>query len=998
MPSSNFQFGHRPHSNERRQSMTPPSDITTWILLLTKCIRDEVPLDLALGQFVHLNESSTWPAGRKLPAAAVRAVLTNSAISIPPHGLAIRGALFDECLDFDDIKFDHRIHLSRCVLAGGLKARHAEFRELTLTEVDVAGGIHASGVIINGRLDLSGSHLVSRQKVALDLHNSTIAGSLLIKGSIDATGKVSRGFVADGTVRLDGASIGGHLAATTSVFVNPADLNQFRTVESGPCSLYFDGAHIGGDVVATNNFRAYGEVRGVTAKIGGKLNLSGAQIINTRRELEPGLAALTLNHADIRTDFVADKGFVAVGEVSAVGIKVGGRLDLTGADLRNPSTVNDHRRYALILDNARIALDVAAGVRTTGAVSATGMTVGGQLTLSGAVLDNPNTLGVLILDGAEICGDLWASEDHDHAGNKLAPLRATGEVRALRVSIGGDLNLEGAEIVNPEGDAITLDNAQIGRHVFASGFTANGTVRALGINIGHSLYLDGAQLSKSTCTTGAENASSGDNLDIDDRQFALLLDDAAIGGTMYASYSSDGKNRGPFVSVGTIRALGLTIGRDLNMAGAVLNCPSPASSASGVQYALQLDHAKIGGNFVGHPHTSTNGKILAKLNVTGPVRFVKATIGGDFDIEDARLLYEPSPADTDGYALDISGTRVTGSVNASQRSTENDEIESYAITGGIRARNLVVGVKFDLHGATVDGKQDSVLDLESARIAELRLTPKACTGGVSLVRAQIADLHAGGVNGAHNDCTACRLPPHPLRATGWEIDDLQGAVRDDWKLTHDWLQTAPPETHSMYPTTCWERITAGIGRKPSVAIQPWYVLAGVYERNGEPHSARKIRFAANQKVTAQSPIGTRFARSLYRGVVGYGLHPLWSVISMVGLVFLATFAVCMGSAHIIPTKPSQSATAIQQDTATLPPPITAQTPCEEHPDYPCMQPLAFAINAVLPPAAGTNTQWTVSSDAPLILVIVLTSIKLALWATAALFLAGVTGLLRTSKS
>lgn len=935
-----------------------------------------------------------------MPAAAVRAVLTQPNIGIPKRGIAIRGALFDDCLDLDNVKLDHQLHLSRCVLAGGLSARNAAFRELVLIEVNILGGVQAAGVTVNGRLDLSGTHLNHPEKVALDLHNSKIVGSLLVRGSLDAKGKLSRCFASNGTIRLDGATIGGHLTATTAILVNPADLNQFRAAESGRCSLFFDGICVGGDLIATNNFRSYGEVRGVKAAVGGQVNLTGAKIINVRKKPEPGRRALTLDHADIGTDVFADKGFVAIGAVSAVGVHIGGRLDLNGADFRNPSASDDDLRYALVLDHARIALSVSAGITTTGAISATGITVGDQLSLGGAVLDNPNALGILILDGAKIGGDLWASEDQDAVGNKLAPLDATGEVRALRVSIGGDLNLDGASIDNPEGDALTLDNAQIGRHVFATGgFTANGTVRALGITIGHSLYLDGAQLAKNNYARRAKINALGDDVNTDDRQFALLLDDATITGSMYARYDTNGRTGEPFKAEGAIRALGLTVGRHLDMAGAVLKGPSPAASMNCAQYALQLDHAKIGGDFVGGPSTDTSGRVLGRMVITGAVRAVEATIGGDFVLEAATLVYQPTPADPHGCALDVSGMRITGSLLGSKQ----DEVyqQPYGgccITGGIKARNLFVGNRLDLTNAILSGQQKWTLDLESATVSELKLMPKICAGGVNLIRARIIDLHTARVHGLHNSCKDCRdrpLPPHPLKATGWEIDHLQGPVRDDWRIAHDWLNTSFPDKPSKNPQACW---TAWPRRKPSIAVQPWYTVASVYDRIGDPAAARRVRYKADARVTAQSPIGTRLTRTAYRIVAGYGLYPLWSILSMATLVLLATLAVCMSRADIVPTNPPTNAAMRPQQTTVQPPPFTAQTPCEKHPEYPCMQPLIFAINSVLPPAAGTNTQWTLSSTAPLALVIILTAIKLALWATAALFLAGVTGLLRSSKT
>jgi hypothetical protein len=59
-----------------------------------------------------------------------------------------------------------------------------------------------------------------------------------------------------------------------------------------------------------------------------------------------------------------------------------------------------------------------------------------------------------------------------------------------------------------------------------------------------------------------------------------------------------------------------------------------------------------------------------------------------------------------------------------------------------------------------------------------------------------------------------------------------------------------------------------------------------------------------------------------------------------------------------------------------------------------MNSFTFAVNSIVPPAGVTNAlDWAVASDATLVLVVGLPMLKLALWALAALLLAGVTGLL-----
>jgi hypothetical protein len=887
----------------------PPDDIDAWIAELRKFVEDGKPLDLAPGESANPSESSTWPAERTMPAAAVRAVITNSDVHVPPRGVEIRGALFKNRLDLDFVKFDHRLHLSECMLAGGLSARYAEFRGLTLADVNVEGGMEAPGLTVNGRLDLSGAHFMNPEKTALDLSNSKITGSVVIRRSFGADNTLDRDFRSAGTIRLDGATIGGHLTLTSATLTDAGDLKNFRVGLSGRCAMIFDGARITGDVIACRAVSADGEVRGVASTIGGQLNLTGAKITNPPTDHDPGGAALTLDHARITTDVFAETGFSATGTVSAVGATIGGNLKLTGATVTNPPTPNPPDRYAIVLDDARITLSVEAGVKTEGAMSATGVSIGDQLSLGGAVLRRPAELGALILDGAEIGGDFNASDDRDSAGTTLDPLDAEGEVRALRVSIGGDLNLRRAVLKNPDGDALTLDNAQIGGYVFAEKFSAHGRVRALGITVARDLFLSGATLD------GPPTPACPD-------QHALVLDDAQIGGDLVAGTPEDPSETPPaFTANGAVRARGASIGRDLWLEG-------------------------------------------------------------------AHLTNHTTDADPQRYALDISGTHVNGNVYAGR--DEKNNAEPCTIEGAIRANDLVVGRKLDLTDATLRNAHGCGLDLESAIISRLLLTPAECKGGVRLVRAQISDLKADCYDG-----NQYRPPPEPLTATGWHVDDLNGPLRRQWKRARDWLNTAPTDTPtSSLPTSWWTRRPAWL-RRPLVAVQPWYALADVYDRNGDPASARKLRYAADNKVTAQSPPLTRLARTVYRAVAGYGHYPLRSILSMIVLVLIATAMVHFYSADIVPTDRAAAKATMQP---TPPTPITARTPCREHPEYPCLQPLTFAINAVLPPAAGKNDNWTVAPTASLWLVIGLTAVKLGLWALAALFLAGVTGLLRKAKT
>jgi hypothetical protein len=150
---------------------------------------------------------------------------------------------------------------------------------------------------------------------------------------------------------------------------------------------------------------------------------------------------------------------------------------------------------------------------------------------------------------------------------------------------------------------------------------------------------------------------------------------------------------------------------------------------------------------------------------------------------------------------------------------------------------------------------------------------------------------------------------------------------------------------------------------------------------------------------------------MYYLVAGNGYYPLVAIVWMLIVLAATVGLVTLNREDIVPNDQAGARAAVQQHfgitPSTLGPelamkqhqadaflPVTAQTPCEVHPDYPCMDSLTFAINTVLPPAASTNSKWAITSDATLALTVLLPLMKLLSWALAALLLAGVTGLLR----
>ncbi|OBG68160.1 hypothetical protein A5704_08305 [Mycobacterium sp. E735] len=669
---------------------------------------------------------------RTMPAAALRAVLTDPQIQIDPGGIQIRGARFADHVDLEYLVFAYPLRLYECVLEQGLNANYAQIRGLTLAEVTVNHGVLAKGATIGGELDLTGTTLINPDSNALDL----------------------------------------------------------------------EGACVTGNVVAAGDFHA-------------------------------------------------------TGMIWATGATVGGDLILTGATLVNPATKENPERYALVLDGARIT------------------------------------------------GSMFGRN----------PFCVTGAVSAIGVTIGSTLELDGATFNNPDGDALGLSRAHITTDVFAqNGFRAIGTVRAIGAIIGGHIHLDGASL---------YNPATEKNPD----RYALVLDAAQITGNVFAGeYAEANSETRKFHATGMVRARGVTIGGELDVTGATFECPGTAG--------------KLG----------------------------KA-------------------------ALDLGGARITGSVLAGEGADK--EKRPCHVEGTVRAIGATIGAQLDLSGATVNNPDGVALNLEAATVSRLILTPKEWCGSVNLVRAQVSDLEVGRVvDGAY------QIPPNPLSATGWQVDDLRGPLRERWRLAHQWLNTA--SAHSEPKTSgsrAWRRrLVEWLRPKKPVPVQPWYALAEVYDRNGDPTGAKRLRFAAANKVSRQSPLPTRVLRSLYRVLVGHGYYPLRAGLWLAGVLLVATFIVATNRADFVPTKSDAAAKAADAYTAQTHKPapsrITALESCDLRLAYPCLNPFTYTMSAVVPNFGNMTSDWTIPSDATNWLTIALPMLKLTAWALTALLGAGVTGILR----
>jgi hypothetical protein len=424
------------------------------------------------------------------------------------------------------------------------------------------------------------------------------------------------------------------------------------------------------------------------------------------------------------------------------------------------------------------------------------------------------------------------------------------------------------------------------------------------------------------------------------------------------------------------------IGGQLNLNGATLR------NAGGV--ALGLDGAEITGGLIANEGFIADGEVRAVgVHIGGRLGLIGATLrnadGTALKLDSAQIA---EGVFADGFKADgkvrAAGAHIGVQLNlngATLRNAGGDalDLDTADIThggifagGGFQADGRVsavgahIGGGLSFEGATLRNTGGDALFLESAVMDKLILR-RADLRGLSLYRAVIGDLVTG------------EDPPTPLVATGLEVADIHGPLRTDCGAARRWLNTNP------------EKVTS---------VQPWHALAAVYERNGDPAGARRLRFAAANKVTRQSPWPSKILRLCYGVLVGHGYYPLLAMGWLIAVVAAGWFIVANTREDIVPTKPTEAVAAVDAHAAatkTTPPsrPITAETPCGLlHPEYPCLNSFTFALNSLVPPAAtSANADWAIQSDGTRWLTVTL-PLKLVAWGLAALLLAGVTGLLR----
>ncbi|MBP2321966.1 cytoskeletal protein CcmA (bactofilin family) [Kibdelosporangium banguiense] len=323
-------------------------------------------------------------------------------------------------------------------------------------------------------------------------------------------------------------------------------------------ALLADRLVLAGALLA-NNLVAHGEIRMPGLRAGGNVNFSGATLDNPEGYALNGYGMHVGGNLLCGIDVTTQERFSSTGWVFLPATRVDSDFSLRGAELR-PADMNGSEGSAdpgfdltatLIADRIRVEgnLELDRGLRSTGTLRIVNAMIGGSLRLSSSDIDvsaeqpPPWPHRALHLDGTQISGDFDARS-----------IRMAGQARMVDVTIRGSLLLDGANLRNPESDAILGRRFSVGGNLDGRFVEVAGCLSFQGAKIGANLDLRGSRLIEPGrhLRTGAVSPS------VDIRAATVGRDLILAAGHR------------PFAAHGGVRMHRAEIGREANFDGAML--------------------------------------------------------------------------------------------------------------------------------------------------------------------------------------------------------------------------------------------------------------------------------------------------------------------------------------------------------------------------------------------------------------------------------------------
>lgn len=309
-------------------------------------------------------------------------------------------------------------------------------------------------------------NLIDAQAEAIRLPGSYVPG--IAAGQLHTEGNLefNNGFTASAPICLTGAHIGGRLDLSAANVTSP----------SGP-AVDGDGLTVEQSMSA-NGFTAHGGVRLSGARIGGRLGLDDAELDGA------GGPALDADGLMVRLGMFCRHGFTTHGEVRLRTAQIGGQLSFIEATFSNPGG------RVLAALGLTVGQDMFCRRLSTagGEIRMTGARIDGQLDFSGAHLANP--------DGYALAARrLTVGQDIDFTDG----FTAEGQVQLRDARIDGRLDFEGASLANPGGEAVSLEGVTAAVLILTPRTPLNGVADLTNARVG-SFYDDQASWPTATRT------------------------------------------------------------------------------------------------------------------------------------------------------------------------------------------------------------------------------------------------------------------------------------------------------------------------------------------------------------------------------------------------------------------------------------------------------------------------------------------------------------------
>lgn len=241
------------------------------------------------------------------------------------------------------------------------------------------GSIRMRGVQIGGNLSCVGGTFTNPGGAALRGVNLSVDGDVLLGSTPD-----SGAFTADGEVSFIGARIGGLVQCRGGTFRNP-----------GGSALSFGDTNIGGNMDLSGDFHATGLVLLAGARIGGHVTCRGGTFINPGTPADPESIALNLVGIEVDDSVLLHHGFRAEGQVRMSRARIGGVLECSGGEFRNPGG------FSLFARGLKVGAGVLFGADflAEGSVRLSSAQITGDLTCNNAIFAEDFQIGGTVVTG-----------------------------------------------------------------------------------------------------------------------------------------------------------------------------------------------------------------------------------------------------------------------------------------------------------------------------------------------------------------------------------------------------------------------------------------------------------------------------------------------------------------------------------------------------------------------------------------------------------------------